>query len=82
MSRKHATIEQLDGNTSLPNSGHGYSDEVDDEIEHFLEKGYIRDPSVTAPPYGKQLWLCITDEMRKAGLSWEERDAEFKLMKR
>ena len=81
MSRKHAKIEQLDGNTSLPICGYGYNDEVDDEIEHFLEKGYIRDPSVTAPPHGKELWLCITEVMRKAGLSWEERHAEFQLMK-
>ena len=80
MSRKHANIEQLDGNTSLPNCGYGYSDEVDDEIEHFLEKGYVRDPSVTAPPYGRQLWICIKNEIRKTGLSLEEREAEFKLI--
>ena len=80
MSRKHARIEQLDGNISLPNCEYGYNEEVDEEIEHFLQYGYLRDPSVTAPPYGKQLWLCITDEMRKAGLSWEERKAECKLM--
>ena len=80
MSRKHAKIEQLDGNTSLPVCGYGYSDEVDDEIEHFLEKGYVRDPSVTAPPYGRQLWICIKNEIRKTGLSLEEREAEFKLI--
>ena len=45
----------------------------------FAQVCAIAEPSVTAPPYGKQLWLCISDEMRKAGLSWEEREADIKL---
>ena len=80
MSRKHANIEQLDGNTSLLNSGYGWSDEVDDEIEHFLEKGYAKNPSITAPPYDKKLRQCISDEMWRCGLSWKEKQEEFKLM--
>ena len=78
MSRKHAKIEQLDGNTSLPYDSSRVSEKADEEIEHFLQYGFIRDPSVIN--YGRKLWLCIGDEMRKCGLSWEVRQAEFKLM--
>ena len=84
MSRKHATIEQLDGNTSLPFDENekvivlrpDMSEEVDEEIEHFLQYGFIRNPSVRN--YGRKLWLCIGDEMRKCGLSWEVRQANSK----
>ena len=79
MSRKHATIEQLDGNTSLP---YDVGDKVDEEVEFFLQNGYIRDPSVKVPPYGQELWLYIGDIMRKCGLSWEVRQEEYKLMKK
>ena len=68
MSRKHATIEQLDGNTLLPCD---VSEKADEEVEHFLQYGFIRDPSVRN--YGQQLWICIGDELSKFGLSWEER---------
>ena len=77
MSRKHATIEQLDGNTSLP---YEVNEKVDDEVEHFLQYGFLRDPSVRVR--GQQLWLYIADEMQKCGLSFEERQTEYKLMKR
>ena len=88
MSRKHATIEQLDGNTSLPYDENEkvivlrpeFTEIVDEEIEHFLQYGFIRDPSVRN--YGQELRICIGDELRKCGLSWEERQAEFKLMKK
>ena len=56
------------------------SEIVDEEIEHFLQYGFIRDPSVRH--YGQQLWLCIGDEMSKCGLSWEDKQAEFNLMKK
>ena len=46
MSRKHATIEQLDGNTSLP---YDVNEKVDEEVEHFLQYGFLRDPSVRVP---------------------------------
>ena len=72
MSRKHATIEQLDGNISLP---YDVGEKVDEEVEHFLQYGFLRDPSVRVPPSGQKLWLYISDEMRKSGLSWEERSA-------
>ena len=74
MSRKHATIEQLDGNTLLPCD----VSEKAEEVEHFLQYGFIRDPSVTN--YGQQLRICIGDELRNCGLSWEERQPEFKLI--
>ena len=77
MSRKHATIEQLDGNTSLP---YEVNEKVDDKVEHFLQYGFLRDPSVRVR--GQQLWLYIADEMQKCGLSFEERQAEYQLMKR
>ena len=79
MSRKHATIEQLDGNTSLPCD---VGDKVDEEVEFFLQNGYIRDPSVKVPPYGQDLWLYLSDVMRKCGLGWEVRQEEYKLMKK
>ena len=75
MSRKHATIEPLDGNTSLSNDG---KEKVDEEVEHFLQYGFLRDPRV--PPSGQQLWIYVSGEMRKCGLSWELRHAECKLM--
>ena len=77
MSRKHATIEQLDGNTSLP---YDADEKVDEEVEHFLQYGFLRDPSFRVPPSGQQLWLYINGEMRKCGLSMEERHAEWELM--
>ena len=78
MSRKHAKIEQLDGNTSLPYDSSRVSEKADEEIEHFLQYGFIRDPSVRN--YGQQLRICIGDELRNCGLSWEERQPEFKLI--
>ena len=77
MSRKHATIEQLDGNTSLP---YDADEKVDEEVEHFLQYGFLRDPSFRVPSSGQQLWLYINGEMRKCGLSMEERHAEWDLM--
>ena len=77
MSRKHATIEQLDGNTSLSND---VDEIVDEEVEHFLQYGFLRDPCFRVPPSGQQLWLYINGEMRKCGLSMEERHAEWELM--
>ena len=50
------------------------------EIEHFLQYGFIRDPNVRN--YGQELRICIGDELRKCGLSWEVRQEEFKLMKK
>ena len=77
MSRKHATIEQLDGNTSLSND---VDEIVDEEVEHFLQYGFLRDPCFRVPPSGQQLWLYINGEMRKCGLSMEERHVEWELM--
>ena len=76
MNRKHGTIEQLDGNTSFYDVG----EKVDEEVKHFLQYGFLRDPNMRVPPNGDKLWVYISEEMQKCGLSKEERCEEYKLM--
>ena len=59
MGRKHARIEQLDGNTTMP-----IEDRFDDEMEHYLQTGYMRDPYLVGPE-GQKLYRFIQIELMK-----------------
>ena len=54
MGRKHARIEQLDGNSTIP-----IEDQFDEEMENYLQSGYIRDSSLKGPggPYDETIPL-------------------------
>ena len=76
MSRKHATIEQLDGNMTMP-----IEDQFDEEVEYYLQTGIMRDPCLKGPG-GQKLWLFIRSEIQKCEpkLDWDTRVEEYELM--
>ena len=78
MSRKHATIEQLDGNMTMP-----IEDHLDEEFEYYLQTGYMRNPSLKGPR-GHRLPQFIESEIRKCKpeLTFDERVEEFRLMRK
>ena len=78
MSRKHATIEQLDGNMMMP-----IEDHLDEEFEYYLQTGYMRNPSLKGPR-GQRLPQFIESEIRKCKpeLTFDERVEEFRLMRK
>ena len=59
MTKKHALIEQIDGNTTLPVD----EDKADEELEYFLQTGYLKNPEVKAEN-GQDLWLYSTWQKR------------------
>ena len=81
MSRKHAQIEQLDGNTTLPENV--IEDKFEEDVEYYLQSGYMRDPHYVGPR-GMKLWLFIQHEIIKCKpeLSYEEKYEEYELMRK
>ena len=82
MTKMHATIEQLDGNTTLPLTDGGNI--VEEEFDHYLQTGIMRNPAVRAEN-GQQLWLWISAQIDRCKfnniLSKEDREEEMKQLR-
>ena len=76
MTKKHALIEQIDGNTTLPVD----EDKADEEFEYFLQTGYMKNPEVKAAN-GQHLWLYIGHQIRTCKLSDEDQEEEFRILR-
>ena len=76
MTKKHALIEQIDGNTTLPVD----EDKADEELEYFLQTGYLKNPEVKAEN-GQDLWLYIKHQIRKCKLSNKDQEEEFRILR-
>ena len=56
-------------------------DQFDEEVEYYLQTGYMRDPCLKGPG-GQKLWLFIRSEIQKCEpkLDWDTRVEEYELM--